>query len=154
MSIKLNNMGTPVIWLAREGWGGERPFIGLVVAYLFSSHHNYVVWNMSSQDGESWDCSHGDYVHELSEAVDIFNDRAKFICETAQCMKAKFKREERELAEWLADQEKRQAQDGGIIHLSPEGNFCDVCGVEMTSGNTSMMLTATCGNCNSVERGY
>lgn len=35
----------------------------------------------------------------------------------------------------------------------PSGAFCDVCGVEMTSMNTSMMLTDKCGNCNEIERG-
>ena len=101
MSIKLSNKCKPVVWLAREGWGCERPFIGVVLAYSPVSHHNFILWDMSSDDGEVWDTFNGGYFHEMSEAVDFFNIRVGTYYRTAQCPKAEAKREERELVEWL-----------------------------------------------------
>ena len=38
--------------------------------------------------------------------------------------------------------------------LETNREFCDVCGVEITSRNKSMMIVDKCDNCYETERGY
>jgi predicted Zn-ribbon and HTH transcriptional regulator len=47
-----------------------------------------------------------------------------------------------------------QSEKRDMETLETNKKFCDVCGVEITSENTSMMITGKCGNCKEIERGY
>ena len=55
-------------------------FIGRVLAHLsHNERHPYVVWSMSSDDGEVFACDPGDYCVTISEAEEIFARRAQTV---------------------------------------------------------------------------
>jgi hypothetical protein len=79
--IRLNNGATPLVWHVSRGYNdGLMPYVGRVIAHLRSNErHPFVVWSMSSDDGETFDCSTGDYCATISEAETIFARRAQTV---------------------------------------------------------------------------
>ena len=79
--IRLSNGATPLVWHVCHGDGdGLRPFVGRVLAHLSrSERHPYVVWSMSSDDGEVFACDTGDYCVTIAEAEEIFARRAQTV---------------------------------------------------------------------------
>ena len=79
--MRLSNGATPLVWHVCHGDGdGLRPFIGRVLAHLSrNERHPYVVWSMSSDDGEVFACDGGDYCATISEAEEIFARRAQTV---------------------------------------------------------------------------
>ena len=74
--ITLNNQGEALIWQARPGGDGLRPFVGTVLASLpHNKRDPYVVWSMASDDNESWDCFGGDYHSAYETALEAFANR-------------------------------------------------------------------------------
>lgn len=79
--IRLNNGATPLVWHVSRGYNdGLMPYVGRVIAHLRSNErHPFVVWSMSSDDGETFDCETGDYCATISEAETIFARRAQTV---------------------------------------------------------------------------
>ena len=86
--IRLNNGATPLVWHVSRGYNdGLMPYVGRVIAYRGrrwkhgdgEELHPYVVWSMTSDDGEAFDCSTGDYCATISEAETIFARRAQTV---------------------------------------------------------------------------
>lgn len=68
--------GEPLAWNVRPGGNGLRNYIGTVLAHLPTNDmHPYVVWNMASDDNQSWDCFSGDYFSDYDQALDAFANR-------------------------------------------------------------------------------
>tara|TARA_Y100001951_G_C11139047_1_gene182547 strand:- start:188 stop:439 length:252 start_codon:yes stop_codon:yes gene_type:complete len=75
-SITLHNGAVPLMWQARPGGDGLRPFVGTVLASLpHNERHPWVVWAMASDDNDLWDCFGGDYHTEYEAAQKAFADR-------------------------------------------------------------------------------
>ena len=79
--IRLSNGATPLVRHVCHGDGdGLRPFVGRVLAHLSrNERHPYVVWSMSSDDGEVFACDTGDYCVTIAEAEEIFARRAQTV---------------------------------------------------------------------------
>ena len=79
--IRLNNGATPLVWHVSRGYNdGLMPYVGRVIAHLRNNErHPFVVWSMSSDDGEAFDCETGDYCATISEAETIFARRAQTV---------------------------------------------------------------------------
>lgn len=74
--ITLRNGALPLMWSVRPGGDGLRNYVGVVLAHLRqNSLHPYVVWVMSSDDNQSWDCSSGDYHADYEQAEEAFAAR-------------------------------------------------------------------------------
>ena len=78
--IRLNNGATPLVWHVSRGYNdGLMPYVGRVIAHRNRELHPYVVWSMTSDDGETFDCQTGDYCATISEAETIFARRAQTV---------------------------------------------------------------------------
>ena len=79
--IRLGNGATPRVWHVRRGGdAGGRTVVGRGLAHLsHNTMHPYVVWSMSSDDGEVFDCEGGDYCATIGEAETIFARRAQTV---------------------------------------------------------------------------
>ena len=77
MIVLQNDQGAqPLMWSVRPGGNGYRNYIGVVLAHLPDNVvHPYVVWMMSSDDNQSWDCSSGDYHADYGQAEEAFAAR-------------------------------------------------------------------------------
>ena len=79
--IRLGNGAMPLVWHVSHGVDdGLRTFVVRVLAHL--SHNTmlpYVVWSMSSDDGEVFDCEGGSYCATIAEAEEIFARRAQTV---------------------------------------------------------------------------
>lgn len=72
----LPNGAQPLMWSVRPGGNGLRPYLGTVLAHLpHNELHPYVVWEMASDDNQSWDCYDGDYVSDYEQAEEVFANR-------------------------------------------------------------------------------
>ena len=77
MPIILQNGSEPLMWSVRQGGNGYRNYLGIVLANWSYGIHPYVVWTMSSDDGETWECGDGTYCDTLADATEVFAERAK-----------------------------------------------------------------------------
>ena len=75
--MKLHNHAEPILWTAKTGgYPSDPPYVGKVIAKLTdNTYHPYVVWSMSSQNGDEWHCIQGDYCETLADARAIFSER-------------------------------------------------------------------------------
>tara|TARA_R100000781_G_scaffold37369_1_gene26431 strand:- start:2334 stop:2627 length:294 start_codon:yes stop_codon:yes gene_type:complete len=70
----LKNGSRPLMWSQGLGSGGERNFIGVVLAE-WDKHYPFVVWHMASDDGDKWDTFSGTYCQTLEEAKDLYRKK-------------------------------------------------------------------------------
>ena len=76
--IVLTNGAVPLRWSVRPGGDGYRPYLGVVLADRTSttpSPHPVVVWYMSSDDNQTWECESGDYCYTREEADEVYEHR-------------------------------------------------------------------------------
>lgn len=76
--ITLANGSEPLMWSVRPGGNSYRNYLGTVLAKWTLGVHPFVVWTMSSDDGDRWECGEGAYCDTLDQATEIFANRAKY----------------------------------------------------------------------------
>ena len=73
--MKLKNGADALAMAMRKGGRGERPYLGYVLARTGMGAHEYVTWMIASDDAVEWECNHGNYFHDMTEAYDNWLER-------------------------------------------------------------------------------